>query len=461
MRPLLRALAVAAAAGLAALPAAADTWCNGRPANESFCVTGTDAGEWVDIVMVGPSTLGWMAFGIGESHKDADILVAWLADGVTIVSPRYSRDYVEPEYDATILSNQQIIVFPDSRVVNDTFRVHVQRRKQAVTNKDKTLYPGPQTYMYAMQTEGMYSPKSTDYQAHIMRHDMFGVIPLFSLYNNAAPRRPSVFTAEWFQDKTMLTAHGWMMFISWGIVAPLWAFSQRYIPGTSKMWDTVHYASHVVLVGCMTIAAFGIAVYAVSPAAHFNDAHSVIGLIVFLLMFVEIGLNAYVVFRAPPASTPGVAVASKTAELQPELAEGSAGRPGRIARLAHTILLALLLTLAYVAVGTGIKQFAVRYGDTSLMTAAIVIFSIYITLLTLGLLFVGERYLKRRAKAPEINMGTITSLTDSLGRKVEETIAKLDPKKPAPAAAPAGLSGYETDDQALVNNKSPYHVLED
>jgi hypothetical protein len=55
------AMAAAAAASLVALPATgvlADTWCNDRPLNESFCVTGTDAGEWVDIVMTAPATVG-------------------------------------------------------------------------------------------------------------------------------------------------------------------------------------------------------------------------------------------------------------------------------------------------------------------------------------------------------------------------------------------------------------------
>ena len=88
---------------------------------------------------------------LGSDKLFSFIQVAWLANGVPIISPRYSNDYVEPEYDSAMLANQQIIIFPDSRAVNGTFRVHLQRRKAAFTDKDKTLYPGPQTYMYAMQ----------------------------------------------------------------------------------------------------------------------------------------------------------------------------------------------------------------------------------------------------------------------------------------------------------------------
>lgn len=221
--------------------------------------------------------------------------VAWLADGVTIVSPRYSTDYVEPAYDSAVLANQQIIIFPDSRALNGTFRVHLQRRKVALTDKDKPLFPGPQTYMYAMQvrsflgiarslhvgltriftqTQDEYSPKSTDYQAHIMRHDVFGVIPQFSLFSTT-PKKSSIFTPEWYAKKTTITAHGWIMFISWGIIAPLWAFTARYVKGTSAMWDRAHYYSHLILVGFMTLIAVPIAIYAVTPGKQFDDAHSV------------------------------------------------------------------------------------------------------------------------------------------------------------------------------------------
>lgn len=108
-----------------------------------------------------------------------------------------------------------------------------------------------------------------------MRHDIFGVIPQFSLYNTPIAKKPSPFTAEWLQKKTILTAHGWMMFVSWGIVAPLWAFSRRYVKGTSRVWDTVQFWSHIVLVGVMSLVAVGLGIYAVTPNAQFDDAHSV------------------------------------------------------------------------------------------------------------------------------------------------------------------------------------------
>lgn len=37
---------------------AADKWCNGLESSKRFCVTGTDVGDYVDIVMEGPSEIG-------------------------------------------------------------------------------------------------------------------------------------------------------------------------------------------------------------------------------------------------------------------------------------------------------------------------------------------------------------------------------------------------------------------
>lgn len=181
-------------------------------------------------------------------------------------------------------------------------------------------------------------------------------------------------------------------------------------------------------------------------------------------MFVEIGLNAYLYFMAPATS---VTVSSKTAELGDDLA-GSAGRAGRTVRLAHTITLSILLVLAWIALGTGIKQFGVRYGDNGLITASLAIYAIYIVLLVAGLIFIGERYMKRTQKLPEINMGTIQDFTDTLNRKVEAAVSSLKgsaeaaatSKKYPTGAAGSDVLGYEADDQVLVN-KSPYTQLED
>lgn len=187
-----------------------------------------------------------------------------------------------------------------------------------------------------------------------------------------------------------------------------------------------------------------------------------------MIMFAEIGMNAYVFFKSP--TTTGVSVSK--GELEDH--DSASGFPSRPFRISHTILTGLLLALAWVAIGTGIKQFAVRYGDNGLLTASLVIFSVYIALLAGGLIFVGERYMKRRSQVPSINMGSISSLTDTLGRKMEAALTKAkeattssstsgdqnaSTKYPVGAAGSSVL-GYETDDQVLVN-KSPYHQLED
>ena len=99
----------------------------------------------------------------------------------------------------------------------------------------------------------------------------------------------------------MLEAHGAMMVIAWGVLAPFGVLAARYgkrvRPGPPPLWFVAHRAIQVVAL-LASLAGFCIAVAAVWGGAHFSSPHAALGLAVFLLGALQ-ALNA--VLRPHPA----------------------------------------------------------------------------------------------------------------------------------------------------------------
>jgi hypothetical protein len=112
-----------------------------------------------------------------------------------------------------------------------------------------------------------------------------------------------VFSSSTGSRLSMHIAHGIVMFLAWALLAPLGVGASRYMrsvmptSGPGAFWFRLHrYAQTSAWV--LSAVGFGVAIAMVPSGRHFTDPHHILGLIVFLLGFLQ-PINAY--FRPHPA----------------------------------------------------------------------------------------------------------------------------------------------------------------
>ncbi|KAJ3394682.1 hypothetical protein HDU92_006671 [Lobulomyces angularis] len=69
--------------------------------SEGFCVYSKENAQNVEFMMVGPTNIGWMAFGLGKSMSDAEMFIGYMDEGNATVSHRISTGYQLPTVSAT------------------------------------------------------------------------------------------------------------------------------------------------------------------------------------------------------------------------------------------------------------------------------------------------------------------------------------------------------------------------
>ncbi|KAI8838909.1 hypothetical protein BC829DRAFT_492939 [Chytridium lagenaria] len=279
--------------------------------------------------------IGWMALGFGDKMEGSDIIVVWRADsGIPIVSHRKGGvGYVEPVY---VKESRLVAVVPEEEGEGEGYRVSFEVYTPALarpfTNEEQ-----PFLWAYGI-TKPASSPDATlaphsPYGKGIFRaslqmistgrgpaagaagvdgagvtRDPFAatrtvdagavVTNVEGTVTGASVVKPTVSGVlagagqgeEGEGYSVVIKVHAVLMFIAWGILAPISVFLARYYKGGKHDFIPLH--STIMLLGTvlLTVVAF-ILVMAVSKNGHFNvaekGAHGVIGLMVFLGVLVQ------------------------------------------------------------------------------------------------------------------------------------------------------------------------------
>ncbi|CAG8739969.1 8286_t:CDS:2, partial [Gigaspora margarita] len=196
--------------------------CN--PAN-NYCLTVTipntaNADDVATFEMTAPSTIGWIAMGIGDSMVGSYIVMAWPTTTNSVaISQRVAYRYSVPE-----VTNQQsdIKLLPSSGIKDDVFTV-VFTRPLIVANS--TISSATSEYVWALHTTAR--PSDDPSTMTITRHNDIGHITLTGTISN--------------YDKYII-AHGLLMFFTWGIITPgaifIARFTRNIIP---RQWFPLHW----------------------------------------------------------------------------------------------------------------------------------------------------------------------------------------------------------------------------
>merc|ERR1712150_113289 len=181
------------------------------------------------------------------------------------------------------------------------------------------------------------------------------------------------FQSDQFQSpkKSVMEAHGNMLTVAWGLLAPL-AIASALLRGLfiKAGYATWGFRIHMMLnttVFCLTLIGFVLAFVALNDvgADHFQKtdetSHQLVGLIILILVFVQV-TNGILRPHLPPAE------ASEDVELVEEEASSSPAKDEKsllrkIWEPSHKILGAVLLALSWWQITTGWDTFSLLYAE--------------------------------------------------------------------------------------------------
>ncbi|RHZ61206.1 hypothetical protein Glove_349g110 [Diversispora epigaea] len=245
------------------------TNCNSE---NTFCITITLPSSSSDLVkfkMVAPSTVGWIAVGIGSSMIDSYMVMAWPTTTNTVaISQRIAYSYSVP---TVTTSQSDITVDTSSGVSNGQFIVSFSRPAVVVNS---TVTASTTAFIWGMQSS--VRPEDNPSTMTISKHDSIGHITLsggLSTY-----------------DKYII-AHGLVMFSTWGLVVPGAIFIARFARNSiPQAWFRLHWGIQLFLAAPLLVIGL---LLAIGAGVKFNpgNTHEMLGVILIGLFFGQLTLG--------------------------------------------------------------------------------------------------------------------------------------------------------------------------
>ncbi|KAJ3338082.1 hypothetical protein HDU93_010018 [Gonapodya sp. JEL0774] len=313
--PTHRAAAAVLAVCALALSTAPSSVVAGRfcsPSDSTLCVQAQDAGNGVARITLtwSQTNVGWVAFGISPQAQmpGTDVFLAWPSGSNIVISDRYASARLSPSVDAS----QDITLGTGSSATAGNFTVVFLRKYNTGDSSDSQLRTGTQTYALAYR---IGTPPSSA-AGVIQSHDNADIIsanlidftpstesgtattsassttgtPVASASSSPAPpssnsgsNSAQVDAQQLDPYNAYLKAHGSLMFVAYGVLAPFAVALAFYSRG--KPYFHLHWYIMSLSVTC-ALAGFAMSVYwthmTLGQEFHFKSAkeHTITGVII-------------------------------------------------------------------------------------------------------------------------------------------------------------------------------------
>ncbi|KAJ3082620.1 hypothetical protein HK102_001566 [Quaeritorhiza haematococci] len=225
----------------------------------------------------------------------ADIMVGWLSGGKSVVSDRTATSQSLPEPDA--VQNIQSVPIPtDVKPPTDHTLVVSFKRPLAGGSggKNKVLTTGKsESFIWAVGNSAPSTPDnpSSSFGFHDRKGSFscdFGAVGTGGNAAGAGSGGEAIM-ASWDPVMTR-NAHGFLMFLAWGVFPFIGIFIARYLKDALGVWwYRLHMGLLILGPGLIGFTAFIIIVLVRS--SHFNTLHTFLGLLITLLSFAQIALG--------------------------------------------------------------------------------------------------------------------------------------------------------------------------
>ncbi|CAE6465279.1 unnamed protein product [Rhizoctonia solani] len=264
------------------------------------CVTGTISGSETIYTLnttASFANLGWMAVGFGQRMVGSPMVIMWAnEDGSLVLSQR----------EATAHSQPQVVSSPP-RVA--TVRSDLSSLTGSAIAFSFSMPSSGQTSEDMIYAFGRVKPNSNSVSATLNQHSTTGAFTL-DLTGNVADSSPSgtgtgtatatatlalptqtggsgskPLTIPYNTAEKKLIAHGILSALGFCFFLPVGILQARFLRIWWPMWFKTHWIVQAGLAGPFIVAGFALAVNVVQEAGmkHFNDPHTIIGLVLFLL----------------------------------------------------------------------------------------------------------------------------------------------------------------------------------
>ncbi|CAG8458617.1 2850_t:CDS:2 [Acaulospora morrowiae] len=234
--------------------------------------------QFAEFTLVAPNNVGWLGVGVGDSMLTGYLIVAWPnPDGSVTLSQRNSLNgYHEP----TASSNQQDLILDNATVSNSDGNLEIHFRR-LVSLKANTI-PSKGKFLWAL---GHHKVDGNNYDASISYHDGgMGVVKMQLTSDDKS-------TNYWTRYDKLIIAHATIMFIAWLVCVPAAIYIARFARNLlPRSWFHIHWGIQVFLVVPLAIAGGSLSYVAVN-GFFFDDPHKIIGLILFIGLFVQLAIG--------------------------------------------------------------------------------------------------------------------------------------------------------------------------
>ncbi|KAF8742844.1 Homocysteine S-methyltransferase, partial [Rhizoctonia solani] len=267
------------------------------------CVTGTISGS--DTIYTLNTTasfanVGWMAVGFGESMVGSPMVIMWAnEDGTLVLSQR----------EATAAHAQPQVVSTPPRVA--AIRSDLSTLTGSAVSFSFSVPSSGQSSERMIYAFGRTKPNSNSVSATLAQHsvtgsftlNLAGTVPDSPLISASPSGTGSVttttlavptqsggsgsdtLTIPYSAAERKLLAHGILSALGFCFFLPIGVLQARFLRIWWPTWFKTHWIVQAGLAGPFIVAGFALAVNVVQEAGmrHFNDKHTIIGLVLFLL----------------------------------------------------------------------------------------------------------------------------------------------------------------------------------
>ncbi|KAI9222027.1 hypothetical protein BC828DRAFT_379482 [Blastocladiella britannica] len=260
-----------------------------------------------DILISTTLKQGWVAVGFGRKMDSTDMIMLWRnSTGAWVASRRFSTQQSLPP--AAPNQNVQIINSTTTANAQGFYQVHLRRpiASSSTNSADKTLTNSAMTMAYALSSASGVSA------SNLPQHDTYGTFT----YNPLDPTSAAIAISTGASTDglptggtssgsssfrpTAILLHGLFMAISWSFLSLTSSFVARYLKQRlGAKWFPIHRVAAMAIFA-LTIAGF-LLIYLTTDGDHFDSLHAIIGLLVFIGMFVQIALGVYIHKSFDPA----------------------------------------------------------------------------------------------------------------------------------------------------------------
>ncbi|CAE6420825.1 hypothetical protein RSOLAG1IB_03757 [Rhizoctonia solani AG-1 IB] len=247
------------------------------------------------------ANVGWMAVGFGQRMVGSPMVIMWANDdGSLVLSQREATAHAQP-----------LVVSNPPRVA--AIRSDLSTLTGPAVSFSFSVPSSGQTSESMIYAFGRTKPNSNSVSATLAQHavtgsftlDLTGTIPDSPLVSGTATGTGSVVTATttlavptqtggssgdtltipYSTAEKKLLAHGILSALGFCFFLPIGVLQARFLRIWWPTWFKTHWIVQAGLAGPFIIAGFALAVNVVQEAGmrHFDDKHTIIGLVLFLL----------------------------------------------------------------------------------------------------------------------------------------------------------------------------------